>query len=116
MFVEVVVNKISEYRYMMAHLHDSTRLSIVSDMNAESSRSHLIISIVLETTNKSTGQILKGKVRKPRQRISVSDSEEIFLNRWCIFVFKHFHNVKPYIYGSGCGQKIGEFDIICIEG
>ncbi len=31
-------------------------------MNAESSRSHLVIGITIETTNKVSGQILKGKV------------------------------------------------------
>lgn len=31
-------------------------------MNAESSRSHLIISVVIETTNKVTGAIVRGKV------------------------------------------------------
>ncbi|KAK3096468.1 hypothetical protein FSP39_000498 [Pinctada imbricata] len=31
-------------------------------MNAESSRSHLIIGIVLESINKTTGQVLKGKL------------------------------------------------------
>lgn len=33
------------------------------EMNAESSRSHLIIGITIETTNKTTGQVLTGKVR-----------------------------------------------------
>lgn len=32
-------------------------------MNAESSRSHLIIGITIETINKTTGQVLTGKVR-----------------------------------------------------
>ena len=31
-------------------------------MNAESSRSHLIVSVVMETTNKATGAVLMGKV------------------------------------------------------
>ena len=31
-------------------------------MNAESSRSHLIISVVIETTNKVTGAVVRGKV------------------------------------------------------
>ncbi|KAK6179033.1 hypothetical protein SNE40_011481 [Patella caerulea] len=31
-------------------------------MNAESSRSHLVVGIVLESTNKVTGQIMKGKL------------------------------------------------------
>ena len=31
-------------------------------MNAESSRSHLIIGIVMESTNKNTGNVTKGKV------------------------------------------------------
>ncbi|XP_069137700.1 uncharacterized protein [Argopecten irradians] len=31
-------------------------------MNAESSRSHLIIGIMMESTNKATGQVLKGKL------------------------------------------------------
>ena len=38
-------------------------------MNAESSRSHLIISVIIETTNKVTGAVVRGKVlswRHPR--------------------------------------------------
>ena len=35
------------------------------EMNAESSRSHLIIGIVLESTNLSTGTVHKGKVLMP---------------------------------------------------
>ena len=31
-------------------------------MNAESSRSHLIISIIIEATNRTTGTVSKGKV------------------------------------------------------
>ena len=33
-----------------------------TEMNAESSRSHLVIGIVLESTNKATGNVVKGKV------------------------------------------------------
>ena len=33
------------------------------EMNSESSRSHLVIGIIIETTNRATGQVLKGKVR-----------------------------------------------------
>ena len=32
-------------------------------MNSESSRSHLVLSIIIESTNKTTGSVLKGKVR-----------------------------------------------------
>ena len=32
-------------------------------MNAESSRSHLVIGIVIETTNLTTGAVLRGKVK-----------------------------------------------------
>jgi hypothetical protein len=35
----------------------------ISEMNAESSRSHLIVGVVMESTNKSTGNVVKGKVR-----------------------------------------------------
>ena len=35
-------------------------------MNAESSRSHLIISVIIETTNKITGAVVRGKVDKER--------------------------------------------------
>ena len=31
-------------------------------MNAESSRSHLVIGIVIETTNLTTGAVMRGKV------------------------------------------------------
>ena len=34
----------------------------IAEMNAESSRSHLVLSIVIESTNKSTGQSVKGKL------------------------------------------------------
>ena len=32
------------------------------EMNAESSRSHLIISIIIESTNRTSGAVTKGKV------------------------------------------------------
>lgn len=41
-------------------------------MNAESSRSHLIIGITIETTNKTTGQVLTGKVRINPLSLSLS--------------------------------------------
>lgn len=31
-------------------------------MNAESSRSHLILSIIIESTNKTSGAVVRGKV------------------------------------------------------
>ena len=34
----------------------------MTEMNAESSRSHLVIGIVMESTSKSTGNVMKGKV------------------------------------------------------
>ena len=36
---------------------------LFSEMNAESSRSHLVIGIIIETTNRATGTVMKGKVR-----------------------------------------------------
>lgn len=33
-----------------------------SEMNAESSRSHLILGIVIESTNLTSGAVVKGKV------------------------------------------------------
>ena len=38
------------------------RHTACTKMNAESSRSHLVIGIVVETTNVTTGAVLKGKV------------------------------------------------------
>ena len=35
---------------------------IFSEMNAESSRSHLILGIVIESTNLTSGAVVKGKV------------------------------------------------------
>lgn len=32
-------------------------------MNAESSRSHLVLSVIIEATNKTNGQVNRGKVR-----------------------------------------------------
>ena len=50
----------------MPHHRFSTKLSIlfclVSEMNAESSRSHLILGIVIESTNLTSGAVVKGKV------------------------------------------------------
>ena len=37
-------------------------LNLSIEMNSESSRSHLILSIIIESTNKTTGSVLKGKV------------------------------------------------------
>lgn len=31
-------------------------------MNAESSRSHLVLSVIIESTNKTNGQVTRGKV------------------------------------------------------
>ena len=39
-----------------------TSYGILSEMNTESSRSHLIIGIVIESTNLTTGTVIKGKV------------------------------------------------------
>ncbi len=33
-----------------------------TEMNAESSRSHLIIGVIIESTNLSTGTVIKGKL------------------------------------------------------
>ena len=35
---------------------------VITEMNDESSRSHLVIGITLECTNKNTGNVTKGKV------------------------------------------------------
>ena len=52
-----------------------------TEMNAESSRSHLVIGIVMESTNKATGNVVKGKVghggmwpAKVEKLVSVSNS------------------------------------------
>ena len=39
-----------------------TSYGVLSEMNTESSRSHLIIGIVIESTNLTTGTVIKGKV------------------------------------------------------
>jgi hypothetical protein len=50
---------------------------LLPEMNAESSRSHLVIGIVIESTNKTTGTVTKGKVGvEHRQTILV----DVFLN------------------------------------
>lgn len=38
-----------------------------SEMNAESSRSHLILGIVIESTNLTSGAVVKGKVSNSSQ-------------------------------------------------
>ena len=35
---------------------------LFSEMNDESSRSHLVIGIIIETTNRTSGTVLRGKV------------------------------------------------------
>lgn len=34
-----------------------------AEMNAESSRSHLVIGVIIESTNKTNGSVHRGKVR-----------------------------------------------------
>lgn len=45
-----------------ASLHHVNIFLYSSEMNMESSRSHLIIGIVIESTNLTTGAVIKGKV------------------------------------------------------
>ena len=42
-------------------LRDDVML-LLSEMNDESSRSHLVIGIIIETTNRTSGTVLRGKV------------------------------------------------------
>ena len=42
----------------------ATRHVASTKMNAESSRSHLVLSIIIESTNITSGAVMKGKVRK----------------------------------------------------
>ena len=45
------------------HIHTVTCcVSLFSEMNAESSRSHLIVGIVITSTNLATGTVVSGKV------------------------------------------------------
>ena len=49
------------------NLGSSNRHVASTKMNAESSRSHLVISVVMETTNNATGAVLRGKVGITKQ-------------------------------------------------
>jgi len=49
----------------VTYTHNNTLFTVytmLSEMNTESSRSHLIIGIVIESTNLTTGTVTKGKV------------------------------------------------------
>ena len=54
-------------------------------MNSESSRSHLVLSIIIESTNKTTGSVLKGKVR---------EEVTVYMNMLVIYA-------QPYMLMSG---------------
>ena len=43
-------------------IYGNSSMLFLSGMNAESSRSHLVIGIIIESTNKVTGQVTKGKL------------------------------------------------------
>ena len=43
-------------------INDNLAYFSPTEMNAESSRSHLVVGIVMESTNKNTGNVTKGKV------------------------------------------------------
>ena len=58
-------------------------------MNSESSRSHLVISVVIETTNKATGAVLKGKVGYLSLKLRTRFSE---LLAWIAFQFTTMHS------------------------
>lgn len=52
----------SRQLYALFEAGSKNRHVAATNMNAESSRSHLIISVVIESTNKSNGQVTKGKL------------------------------------------------------
>ena len=47
------------------HLFILKEVFLFSEMNAESSRSHLILGIIIESTNLTSGAVVKGKVSSP---------------------------------------------------
>ena len=49
-------------------------------MNAESSRSHLVLSIIIESTNKTSGAVVKGKVR---WLMNSGNIAELFILLYC---------------------------------
>ncbi|XP_067665807.1 uncharacterized protein [Haliotis asinina] len=59
-----VVKEASNTKELFALFEEGSKNRHVAStkMNAESSRSHLVIGIVMESTNKVTGQVLKGKL------------------------------------------------------
>ena len=60
-------------------------------MNSESSRSHLIISVVIEKCNKITGAVLRGKVRNVRYGTLYSRSTQSITDGTTCHNFYHYH-------------------------
>lgn len=59
----VPVNSMEELEYFVAKGVEKRHTS-GTQMNAESSRSHLILSIIIESTNLQTQVLLRGKVHQ----------------------------------------------------
>ena len=59
-----VVKEASSAEELMTLFEDgsSSRHIASTKMNAESSRSHLVLSIIIESTNLTSGAVVKGKV------------------------------------------------------
>ena len=60
----ITVKDAADSEQLIKHFDEGSKNRHVAStkMNAESSRSHLIISVVIETTNKVTGAVVRGKV------------------------------------------------------
>ena len=81
------------------HAHYSHSHSVI-ELNAESSRSHLVIGIVIESINKANGQVVRGKLSlvdlagSERAAKTEANAEQIKVSCFCkgriIFCIKKF--------------------------
>ena len=49
---------------------------LLAEMNAESSRSHLIIGVVIESINLANGTVHRGKVRRTMNTINITPDKK----------------------------------------
>jgi len=64
-----VIEDVTTVSELQAVFDEGSKNVASTKMNAESSRSHLVIGIVIETTNVTTGDVLRGKVGTTENKV-----------------------------------------------
>ena len=90
---EVKEAKTAEELLTLFNDGSSNRHVASTKMNSESSRSHLIISVVIETCNKITDAVLRGKVRNVRYGTLYSRSTQSITDGTTCHNFYHYQSV-----------------------